>query len=287
MYKALYRKWRPLTFDDVISQQHITETLKNQIRTGRTAHAYLFTGSRGTGKTTCAQLLAGIMAEKGISNAAFIMASRADIVGKYVGHTAAKVSELFEKARGGILFVDEAGFFLNESSGGFIQEAIKEFVRFMELYPDVTVIFAMYEREASEFLKLDEGLSSRISRMVEFEDFSDRELQDICMHMIREKGYAVARNSIKPAFGYIAKMREEKNFGNARDVRKLVESVIVAHSVRIHSGAPESSAARETADADIISSADVKRGIERLRSIPQSRKKFGFEYANPAVLPLY
>ena len=58
MYKALYRKWRPLTFDDVISQQHITDTLKNQIISGKTAHAYLFTGSRGTGKTTCARILA-------------------------------------------------------------------------------------------------------------------------------------------------------------------------------------------------------------------------------------
>ncbi|MBR4510370.1 MAG: DNA polymerase III subunit gamma/tau, partial [Ruminococcus sp.] len=58
MYKALYRKWRPLTFDDVISQQHITDTLKNQLRAEKTAHAYLFTGSRGTGKTTCARILA-------------------------------------------------------------------------------------------------------------------------------------------------------------------------------------------------------------------------------------
>jgi len=58
LYKALYRKWRPLTFDDVISQQHITDTLKNQIISGKTAHAYLFTGSRGTGKTTCARILA-------------------------------------------------------------------------------------------------------------------------------------------------------------------------------------------------------------------------------------
>lgn len=58
MYKALYRKWRPLTFDDVISQQHITDTLKNQLKNDRTAHAYLFTGSRGTGKTTCARILA-------------------------------------------------------------------------------------------------------------------------------------------------------------------------------------------------------------------------------------
>ena len=58
MYKALYRKWRPLTFDDVISQQHITDTLKNQLKNNKTAHAYLFTGSRGTGKTTCARILA-------------------------------------------------------------------------------------------------------------------------------------------------------------------------------------------------------------------------------------
>lgn len=58
MYKALYRKWRPLTFDDVISQNHITDTIKNQIKNEKTAHAYLFTGSRGTGKTTCARIFA-------------------------------------------------------------------------------------------------------------------------------------------------------------------------------------------------------------------------------------
>lgn len=58
MYKALYRKYRPLTFDDVVSQPHITRTLVNQIISGKTAHAYLFTGSRGTGKTTCARIFA-------------------------------------------------------------------------------------------------------------------------------------------------------------------------------------------------------------------------------------
>ena len=58
MYQVLYRKWRPKTFEDVAGQEHITSTLKNEITERRNGHAYLFTGSRGTGKTTCAKILA-------------------------------------------------------------------------------------------------------------------------------------------------------------------------------------------------------------------------------------
>lgn len=58
MYQALYRKWRPQTFDDVVGQEQVTQTLKNQIINGKLSHAYLFVGTRGTGKTTCAKLLA-------------------------------------------------------------------------------------------------------------------------------------------------------------------------------------------------------------------------------------
>ena len=58
MYQALYRKWRPQVFADVVGQEHITTTLINEIQTGRHSHAYLFTGSRGTGKTTCAKIFA-------------------------------------------------------------------------------------------------------------------------------------------------------------------------------------------------------------------------------------
>lgn len=58
MYQVLYRKWRPKTFDDVAGQEHITTTLRNELQNNRLNHAYLFTGSRGTGKTTCAKILA-------------------------------------------------------------------------------------------------------------------------------------------------------------------------------------------------------------------------------------
>ncbi len=58
MYQALYRKYRPLVFDDVVGQQHIVDTIKNQIINNKISHAYMFTGTRGTGKTTCAKILA-------------------------------------------------------------------------------------------------------------------------------------------------------------------------------------------------------------------------------------
>ena len=58
MYRALYRKWRPQKFEDVVAQRGIVTALRNQIATGRVGHAYLFTGVRGTGKTTCAKIFA-------------------------------------------------------------------------------------------------------------------------------------------------------------------------------------------------------------------------------------
>ena len=58
MAQALYRKWRPQNFDDVVGQEHVTTTLRNQIATGRVGHAYLFVGSRGCGKTTSARIFA-------------------------------------------------------------------------------------------------------------------------------------------------------------------------------------------------------------------------------------
>lgn len=56
MYQALYRKWRPLVFDDVVGQRHVTDTIKNEVKNGAVGHAFLFCGSRGTGKTSTARI---------------------------------------------------------------------------------------------------------------------------------------------------------------------------------------------------------------------------------------
>ena len=56
MYRALYRKWRPQRFEDVVAQRGVVTALRNQVASGRVGHAYLFTGVRGTGKTSCAKI---------------------------------------------------------------------------------------------------------------------------------------------------------------------------------------------------------------------------------------
>ena len=125
--------------------------------------------------------------------------------------------------------MDEAGFFLKDSDRGFTGEALKEFVRYMENYPDVTVIFAMYEHEMQDFLALDEGLSSRIARKVQFADYSTEELMEICQSMLREKGYGIDEMAREYVRGYLA--GRDEDFGNARGVRKLVEGLVTAHSM--------------------------------------------------------
>ena len=240
----------------------------------------IFCGKPGTGKTTTAKIYAECLAEIGASNGVFISATRADLLGKYVGHSAPKVAEAFKRARGGVLFVDEAGFFLNKESGGFVAEVLKEFVRFMENMPEVTVIFGMYGSEAEEFLSLDAGLRSRISQVVQFEDYSRKEVKSILEGMYNRNGYKLTDGVADIIADHIDSLRNKKDFGNARDIRKIVESSISAHSVRIHLSNTGSNE-----DPDIINVSDAKRGISIASRMPVTeaqKRPIGF---STALLP--
>ena len=72
-YQALYRKWRPRTFDGVVGQTAITDTLKNAIKRGKISHAFLFAGPRGTGKTSCAKILLICKTENHVMNAKTVL----------------------------------------------------------------------------------------------------------------------------------------------------------------------------------------------------------------------
>ncbi len=130
--------------------------------------------------------------------------------------------------------MDEAGFFLNENSGGFLEEAVKEFVRNMEVYRNVTVIFAFYPGEAKRFLKLDQGLNSRISSVIHFDDYTQDELAGIFKEMIRERGYAPGRGVAELVRQFISDCRKTKGkqYGNAREIRKLCDAAVKAIALR-------------------------------------------------------
>lgn len=246
------------------------EQMKNEMFIDYRKHM-IFYGNPGTGKTTAAELMSRILAETGHAKEVFVKADRTAIIGRYVGQTAPKVAKLFSEARGGVLFVDEAGFFLNEDAGGYVKEAIREFVRYMEEYEDVTVIFAMYAHEMERFLNLDAGLSSRIGRCVLFEDYKEKELLQIAESMCADRGYTLGSGTKTFIAEYLRKRKkkERAHYGNAREVRKLVESCIICHAVRNMEG--------KGTGKNVISSADVKDGILRLEKEKQvKRSPFGF-----------
>ncbi len=221
----------------------------------------LFYGNPGTGKTTVAKKMARILAETCNTRSTLVTVSRSDLIGKYVGHTAPKVTKKFEEARGGVLFVDEAGFFLSErGNAGYTSEAIREFVRYMEAYDDVTVIFALYKNEVEDFLNLDEGLRSRICRQVEFCDYSDKELINIAKTMCEDRGYRLSSKALPLITDYLSRLRRraKNTYGNAREVRKLIESAIFRHALRMKNQNGDRK------NADILTINDVIEGINRL-----------------------
>ena len=232
----------------------------------------IFYGNPGTGKSVCAGLVGDALREAGLGNGRVVVADRASIIGKYVGHTAPKIEELFKKAAGGVLLVDEAGFFLTEDGKkGFAGEAIKEFVRYMEVYPDVTVIFAMYEKEMSAFLQLDEGLRSRISRRVRFPDYDTGQLCDITEFMLKQYGYELgpgAKERIRKFFD-----KRNVSFGNARGARKLTEYLITTSCV------DAVAKKRFTEKCSVVTKEQVDQTVARMIGNDPSAVKHSFGFA--------
>lgn len=195
----------------------------------------LFTGNPGTAKTTAARLFARIMKENNcLKNGQFIEVGRSSIVGKYVGHTAVKVKELFEKAKGGVLFIDEAYSLVDDRDNSFGDEAINTIVQEMENHrEDVCVIFAGYPGPMNEFLEKNPGLRSRIAFHISFDDYSDEELCRIADLLAEKSGMRYAEDVRRKLKGIFAQARTEKGFGNGRYVRNVMEQAKLAHASRL------------------------------------------------------
>ena len=204
---------------------------------GTASHHLVFTGAPGTGKTTVARVYGRLLKSLGVlPNGDFLEVSRRDLVGQYIGHTAEKTAQVFEKAMGGVLFIDEA-YTLSRSGaagGDFGQEAIDMLVKLMEDHRDeVAVIVAGYTAEISEFMSVNPGLASRFGKTIEFENYVPEELVDILALMATAGGYDLDRGADPVLARHFASIADAPGFGNARDARKLFEGMRKAQSQRL------------------------------------------------------
>ncbi|MCW2947867.1 MAG: hypothetical protein JWR24_4584 [Actinoallomurus sp.] len=196
----------------------------------------VFTGSPGTGKTTVARLYADLLHALGVlRRGQLVEVARADLVGRYVGHTAQLTKTVFQSALGGVLFIDEAYTLTPEgSSNDFGREAVETLLKLMEDHrDDVVVIVAGYTDEMRRFLGYNPGLASRFSRQVEFEDYSTDELVEIMRGQAAANGYECAPATVGALRTYVDAIPRDRAFGNARLARQMLETMMTRQARRL------------------------------------------------------
>ena len=216
-----------------------------------------FSGNPGTGKSVTARLAAQIMQEEGCGSGRFVEAGREQLIGSFLGQTSPMIAELFRKARGGVLFIDEAGALISDGRDSYATEAVNALVRHMELEPETMVIFATYPGEMKQLLASNPGLSSRIAHVLDFPDYKEDTLYDIFRTFARREELPLSRNAEEICSEFFRELRRRKgkNFGNGREARRLFQTAKEELALRTLG----------TPDAEYMLSADdLKAAAQRL-----------------------
>ena len=207
------------------------------LKTASLSMHMIFTGNPGTGKTTIARLVAKYLKAIGaLKGGQLVEVTRADLVGRYTGHTAPLTNSVIESALGGVLFIDEAYSLYRGEQDSFGLEAIDTLVKGMEDHRDeLVVILAGYTREMETFLTANSGLASRFPNRIEFPDYTAVELLRITQVLAKNKGYTLAEACTEPLLGYYARWQESdaRTAGNGRLARNTLEKAIFHQSRRL------------------------------------------------------
>lgn len=196
----------------------------------------VFTGSPGTGKTTVARLYGEILAALDVLEKGHLVeVSRVDLVGEHIGSTAIRTQEAFQRAHGGVLFIDEAYALSPEDAGrDFGKEAIDTLVKLMEDHRDaVVVIVAGYTAEMERFLSVNPGVASRFSRTITFGDYGPEELLRIVEQQAEEHEYRLGPGAAQALLEYFTELPKGPAFGNGRTARQTFEAMVERHASRV------------------------------------------------------
>ena len=207
------------------------------LKTASLSMHMIFTGNPGTGKTTIARLVARYLKAIGaLKGGQLVEVTRADLVGRYTGHTAPLTNSVIESALGGVLFIDEAYSLYRGEQDSFGLEAIDTLVKGMEDHRDeLVVILAGYTKEMETFLTANSGLASRFPNKIEFPDYTAEELLQITHVQARNKGYRLAESCTQPLLNYYARWQaaDARTAGNGRLARNTLEKAIFHQSRRL------------------------------------------------------
>ena len=195
-----------------------------------------FTGNPGTGKTTVALRMAGILHRLGfVRRGHVISVTRDDLVGQYIGHTAPKTKEVLKKAMGGVLFIDEAYYLYRpENERDYGQESIEILLQIMEQQrEDLVVILAGYADRMQTFFQSNPGFRSRIGHHIDFPDYSEGELLVIAEQMLVGQNYRFTPEARAAFERYIAVRRTQPLFSNARSIRNALDRIRLRQANRL------------------------------------------------------
>merc|ERR1719440_1983872 len=194
-----------------------------------------FTGAPGTGKTTVAVKMGQILQRMGYCRTDHVVvATRDDLVGQYVGHTAPKTKEVIKKAFGGVLLVDEAYYLYNAANDrDYGQESIEILLNVMENNKDdLVVAVAGYKDRMDKFFSYIPGMSSRIGNHIDFPNYSSNELVDIASVMARDLDYEINEDAYAVFQQYIDERMKLPYFSNARTVRNAMDRARMNSAIR-------------------------------------------------------